>query len=168
MPAWSFGKCVYNTLEHDHIVNHVLSTNNFSVSITNFFRHGLWQMKTKGLCNTDTKAGIFRKKSNSSRSRLSISPSQYKSSSCPSSPRQGALRLNNSTSSLSQYELNAASTSTAVLHRSASTMSAFRPRSSPSGLFSYTGKWYHLFLLLRNEKSDEYWNFFFFLLNGFK
>lgn len=92
-----------------------------------------------GLCNTETKAGIFRKKSNTSRSRLSINQgsSNRQTASCPSSPRQG-LRLNNSTSSLTQYEQNSVVTSTA-LHRSASTMSSLRPRSSPSGLYSYTG-----------------------------
>lgn len=97
-------------------------------------------MNQSGLCNTETKAGIFRKKSNTSRSRLSINQgsSNRQTSSCPSSPRQG-MRLNNSTSSLTQYEQNAIVTSTA-LHRSASTMSSLRPRSSPSGLYSYTGK----------------------------
>lgn len=90
----------------------------------------------KGVCNADTRQGIFRKKSNASRSRLSINQNRQ-SSSCPSSPRQG-LRLNNSTSSLSQLDGNVPSTSSS-LHRSASTMSAIRPRSSPSGLFSYTG-----------------------------
>ncbi|XP_031630509.1 dual specificity protein phosphatase 12 [Contarinia nasturtii] len=89
-----------------------------------------------GVCNADTRQGIFRKKSNASRSRLSINQNRQ-SSSCPSSPRQG-LRQNNSTSSLSQLDGNASSTSSS-LHRSASTMSAIRPRSSPSGLFSYTG-----------------------------
>lgn len=98
-------------------------------------------IKTLGLCNTDTKAGIFRKKSNTSRSRLSINQgsSNRQTSSCPTSPRQG-LRLNSSTSSLTQYEQNAVVTS-AALHRSASTMSSLRPRSSPSGLFSYTGNY---------------------------
>lgn len=101
-----------------------------------------------GLCNTETKAGIFRKKSNTSRSRLSINQgsSNRQTSSCPSSPRQG-LRLNSSTSSLTQYEQNAVVTSTA-LHRSASTMSSLRPRSSPSGLYSYTGKCYAIVHLL--------------------
>lgn len=60
------------------------------------------------------------------------------SSSCPSSPRQG-LRMNSSCASLSQIDSQLASTSSSTLHRSASTMSAIRPRSSPSGLFSYTG-----------------------------
>lgn len=88
-----------------------------------------------GLCNTDTRPGIFRKKSNAAaRSRLSIT----QSSSCPPSPRQG-LRLNNSSTSLRQLESTSANSSLTSLHRSASTMSANRPRSSPSGLHSYTG-----------------------------
>lgn len=117
---------------------------NLAEHLTNFQLHYNFATKrfdrkrSTGLCNSDTKAGIFRKKSNRSQSRLSINQSQYKSSSCPPSPRQGTLRLNNSTSSLSQLDTNTASTSS-TLHRSASTMSAIRPRSSPSGLFSYTG-----------------------------
>lgn len=92
-------------------------------------------MPIAGLCNTDTRPGIFRKKSNAAaRSRLSIS----QSSSCPPSPRQG-LRLNNSSTSLRQLETTSANASLTSLHRSASTMSANRPRSSPSGFHSYTG-----------------------------
>lgn len=87
-----------------------------------------------GLCNWDTKTGIFRRKSSSSRSRLL----PVQSSSCPTSPRQG-LRINKSASSLRQYESVAGTSTTLNLHRSASTISAFRPRSSPSGLYSYTG-----------------------------
>ncbi|XP_055312819.1 mucin-5AC [Sitodiplosis mosellana] len=90
-----------------------------------------------GVCNADTRQGIFRKKSNASRSRLSMNQNRQ-TSSCPSSPRQG-LRLNNSTSSLTQLDSNAMNIATVSLHRSASTMSSLRPRSSPSGLFSYTG-----------------------------
>lgn len=113
----------------------------YSYSILTSIEFEIAAFEIKGLCNTETKAGIFRKKSNTSRSRLSINQgsSNRQTSSCPSSPRQG-MRLNSSTSSLTQYEQNAATTPTTALHRSASTMSSLRPRSSPSGLFSYTGK----------------------------
>lgn len=97
----------------------------------------------KGLCNTDIRPGIFRRKSSSSRSRLSV----VQSSSCPTSPRQG-VRYNNSSSSLRNFETSSSvgsrsSTSDIMpgLHRSASSISTVgRPRSSPSGLFSYTGE----------------------------
>lgn len=115
------------------------------------FQNGIYnqnKIKTKGVCNADTRQGIFRKKSNTSRSRLSINQNRQ-TTSCPSSPRQG-LRLNNSTSSLSQLDTNALNIAASSLHRSASTMSAIRPRSSPSGLFSYTGT------ILLNESNTNF------------
>lgn len=105
-----------------------------------------------GLCNTDTKSGVFRRKSSSARNRLA--PIQS-STSCPTSPRQG-LRSISSDGALRKLDHSMTSTSLAadailndvhsntMLHRSASTVSNYRPRSSPSGLFSYTGKFmYH-------------------------
>lgn len=111
---------------------------------------------TKGLCNSDTRTGIFRRKSNLSRSRLSVSSQQ--SSSCPTSPRQ-CLRQNSSSISLRQMDTTATSPTeptTSGLHRSASTVSAIRPRSSPSGLFSYTGNQYFHFA---TTKKVEYFLF---------
>lgn len=97
-------------------------------------------VRLQGLCNSDVRPGIFRRKSSSSKNRLSV----IQSSSCPTSPKQG-LRTNHSTASLGQYDSNTSmsgSTSRTAfgLHRSSSTVSAIRPRSSPSGLHSYTGK----------------------------
>lgn len=89
----------------------------------------------KGLCNADTRTGIFRKKMNTSRSRLSLN----QSASCPTSPRHG-LRSHSTTSSLQQLnECSMQSSSMMGLHRSASTISALRTRNSPSGLHAYTG-----------------------------
>lgn len=99
-----------------------------------------------GLCNTDTKTGIFRRKSSTMRSRLA----SVQSSSCPASPREGmraissegALgRMDHSATSASLASTSAGPSSTCVtgLQRSASTVSNYRPRSSPSGLYSYTG-----------------------------
>lgn len=78
------------------------------------------------------KPGIFRRRSSnlSTRSRLSA----MQTTSCPTSPRQGARRSSRS------VEPPGPSTSSAGLQRSASTISAaMRPRSSPAGFFSYTG-----------------------------
>lgn len=104
-----------------------------------------------GLCNTDTKPGVFRRKSSnvSSKSRLGPQTPHY-SSSCPTSPRQPAgssrkssravLEPQPSTSSAPPDTTDAVREAAASLHRSASTISAFRPRSSPAGLYSYTGE----------------------------
>lgn len=115
----------------------------FSTTVSKLYRH-LCTLNETGLCNTDIRPGIFRRKSSSSRSRLSV----VQSSSCPTSPRQG-LRSNNSASSLRNFETNlsmagCSSTSDIVpgLQRSASSISTVgRPRSSPSGLHSYTGEY---------------------------
>lgn len=92
----------------------------------------------------DTKSGIFRRKSSTTRSRLA----PIQSSSCPTSPRQ-ALRTISSDSALRKLDHSPTSTSLCMatapsssgigLQRSASTVSNYRPRSSPSGLYSYTG-----------------------------
>ncbi|KAJ6646324.1 Dual specificity protein phosphatase 22 [Pseudolycoriella hygida] len=102
-----------------------------------------------GLCNSDTKPGIFRRKSsNASRSgsRSRLAPIQ--SSSCPTSPRQYGRKGSRSleagpssshpSSSRSRYECDEISSAPKGLHRSVSTISGIRPRSSPAGLYSYT------------------------------
>lgn len=104
-----------------------------------------------GLCNSDMKTGIFRRKSSTMRSRLS----SIQSASCPASPRQGLRtissdgelgRLDHSPTSASLASTSGAGQSSNAdrtgngLQRSASTVSNYRPRSSPSGLYSYTGK----------------------------
>lgn len=115
------------------------------------------------------KSGIFRRKPNaSSRHRLSL----VQSSSCPASPRQG-MRSNSSLTSLRSFEMNSQGTSSNQsmgLHRSASTISA-RPRSSPSGLFSYTGgvKFLRQFFSIFSSQLKNYKIFcdlfFFYLYN---
>lgn len=88
----------------------------------------------------ESRQGIFRRKSSNSSTRSRLVPIQ--STSCPTSPRQGVRKTSRSidvvpsTSSVSDAVANGATT----LHRSSSTISAFRPRSSPAGLYSYTGK----------------------------
>lgn len=88
-----------------------------------------------GLCNNETKPGIFRRKSSNVSSKSRLAPIQ--SSSCPTSPRQG---LRKGSKSVEPVPSTSAPTPSSVgLHRSASTISSFRPRSSPAGLYSYTG-----------------------------
>lgn len=92
-----------------------------------------------GMCNIETKPGIFRRKSsNVSRSRLA----PIQSSSCPTSPRQGLRKCSKSLEPAPSTSTSTAQpdvSTTTGLQRSASTISSYRPRSSPAGLYSYTG-----------------------------
>lgn len=101
-----------------------------------------------GLCNSDAKPGIFRRKSsNTSRSNSRSRLAPIQSSSCPTSPRQCGRKGSRSEAgtsssypspSLSQSDYETSSPK--GLHRSVSTISGIRPRSSPAGLYSYTSK----------------------------
>ncbi|KAG4078955.1 hypothetical protein HA402_010907 [Bradysia odoriphaga] len=103
-----------------------------------------------GLCNSDTKPGIFRRKSsNASRSGSRSRLAPILSASCPTSPRQcgrkgsrsmeaGSSSSSYPSSSRSRVECESSSSPGKGLHRSASTISGIRPRSSPAGLYSYT------------------------------
>lgn len=118
-----------------NIPNHIKIQSNF-ISLS-------WNCA--GVCRMDGKQAMRRKASTTS-SRLQVT---RECQSCPSSPRHSKnlnLRTTPSTSSATLNEEDIMpSTSRAFekssngLHRSPSSGSHFRQRSSPSGLFSYTG-----------------------------
>ncbi|GAB0094006.1 uncharacterized protein DMENIID0001_092060 [Sergentomyia squamirostris] len=99
-----------------------------------------------GLCNSSAVGkGIFRRKSSvsSTVSRGRLAPPGTVQS-CPTSPRRShrvsrdpVLNDIPGTSELTPDEINQMPATS--LHRSASAVSSFRPRSSPAGLHSYTG-----------------------------
>lgn len=97
-----------------------------------------------GMCNIETKPGIFRRKSSNVSSRSRLAPIQ--SSSCPTSPRQGLRKSSKSMEPAPSTSAAQPDIPTSGLQRSASTISSYRPRSSPAGLYSYTGmmNWFYI------------------------
>jgi hypothetical protein len=124
-------------------------------SITNshfFFTITLLTQKTlkPGVCHADPK-GLRRKSSNTSMSSIKVPTRSAQS--CPSSPRISSSlrsRADQLQQQQQQHQLQQQTTSSSTTHnyhndglqRSGSIMSvgSYRPRSSPSGLYSYTGK----------------------------
>ncbi|XP_059607779.1 dual specificity protein phosphatase 15 isoform X2 [Phlebotomus argentipes] len=91
-----------------------------------------------GMCNSSTGKGIFRRKSSSSStSRSRLAPAGVQS--CPTSPRRSHRVSRDPVLHDLPSEIDEEAKPTTSLHRSASTVSSLRPRSSPAGLYSYTG-----------------------------
>ncbi|XP_055706125.1 dual specificity protein phosphatase 15 isoform X2 [Phlebotomus papatasi] len=95
-----------------------------------------------GMCNSATGKGIFRRKSSTSStsSRSKLAPPGT-AQSCPTSPRR-SHRVSrdpvlHDLPGTSETDVDVQPSTS--LHRSASTVSSLRPRSSPAGLYSYTG-----------------------------
>uniref|UniRef100_A0A1B0C9F7 Dual specificity protein phosphatase 15 n=1 Tax=Lutzomyia longipalpis TaxID=7200 RepID=A0A1B0C9F7_LUTLO len=94
-----------------------------------------------GMCNSATGKGIFRRKSSttSSTSRSRLAPAGTVQS-CPTSPRRSHRVSRDPVLDVPGVsEAESEVKPTTGLHRSASTVSSLRPRSSPAGLYSYTG-----------------------------
>ncbi|EAT47801.1 AAEL001110-PA [Aedes aegypti] len=109
-----------------------------------------------GICRSESRSGLRRKGSNASRKQynnLSASPStssqlsvRSAAQSCPTSPRSskgggpgaGTGQRNNPRAA-AEHSAEIDIGELSELRRSSSIVSTFRPRSSPAGLYSYTG-----------------------------
>lgn len=103
-----------------------------------------------GLCNASPKGVLRRRTSSVSKPKLATPGTAQ---SCPTSPRKGRLYLESKTvdqlEGLNEDEVVDPKASPNGLSRSASAVTNFRPRSSPAGLYSYTGR-----RLLGHHRSD--------------
>ncbi|KAI9588040.1 hypothetical protein GQX74_003886 [Glossina fuscipes] len=94
-----------------------------------------------GVCNMDPTKGLFRRRPSSASTRSRLKPQSAAggittAQSCPTSPKHsGCSQAGDRTAKKTEEPINGS------LQRSASTVSGLgvRPRSSPAGLYSYTG-----------------------------
>lgn len=120
-----------------------------------------------GICRSESRSGLRRKGSTASRKQYNLSSSPSTSSqlsvrsaaqSCPTSPRSskgggggdrggggtgsnGGAGQRNNPRAAGEHAAEIDIGELSELRRSSSIVSTFRPRSSPAGLYSYTGKW---------------------------
>ncbi|XP_065083050.1 mucin-2 isoform X2 [Ochlerotatus camptorhynchus] len=107
-----------------------------------------------GICRSESRGGLRRKGSTASRKQYNLSSSPSTSSqlsvrsaaqSCPTSPRcsksnnGGTPGQRNNPRVAGEYAAEIDIGELSELRRSSSIVSTFRPRSSPAGLYSYTG-----------------------------
>lgn len=120
-----------------------------------------------GICRSESRSGLRRKGSTASRKQYNLSSSPSTSSqlsvrsaaqSCPTSPRSskggggggdrggggtgsnGGAGQRNNPRAAGEHAAEIDIGELSELRRSSSIVSTFRPRSSPAGLYSYTGK----------------------------